>query len=65
MKNAPENPDLQGENMVFLGTVSKLQFFTSFYIINSTGYKVNASTQQLGKTKGISQWIKRCEVITR
>ena len=24
MKNNPENTDLQGENMVFLGTVSKL-----------------------------------------
>ena len=37
MKNDPENTDLQGENMVVLGTVSKLQFFTRFYIMNSTG----------------------------
>ena len=34
VKNDPENTDLQEKSRVFLGIVSKLQFYTSFYIMN-------------------------------
>ena len=36
VKNDPENTVLQGKNRVFLGIVSKLQFSTSFDIMNRT-----------------------------
>ena len=38
VKNDPENTDLQGKNRVFVGILSRLQFFTSFYIMNRTGW---------------------------
>ncbi len=37
MKNNVKNTDFQGKHRVFVGIVSRLQFFTSCYIMNRTG----------------------------
>ena len=34
MKNNVKNTDFQGENRVFVGIVSRLQYYTSCYIMN-------------------------------
>ena len=38
MKNNVKNTDFQGKNRVFVGIVSRLQYYTSCYIMNRTGY---------------------------
>ncbi len=37
MKNNVKNTDFQGKNRVFVGIVSRLQYYTSCYIMNRTG----------------------------
>ena len=37
MKNNVKNTDFQGENRVFVGIVSRLQYYTCCYIMNRTG----------------------------
>ena len=40
MKNNVKNTDFQGENRVFVGIVSRLQYYTSCYIMNRTGHRI-------------------------
>ena len=63
VKNDPENTDLQGKNRVFLGILSRLQFFTSCYIMNRTGRSPWGRTRSRVWTEEITDPSNTCEGI--